>query len=93
MENKAKRMEDEEKGIQLELEVEEQERIVSLGVEIRRERVNGGIKKMVPKEINVGIYCNNRSDYEVTKRNLITNMGRNIEKLKTKDEEKERLKQ
>jgi hypothetical protein len=94
LERKVRSMEDSRKGIKLKLEVEEKRKIVFLDVEIKRggreERIS---TKWFRKKEDSGIMCNWRSDVDSTKRNIVNNLEKKIEKLTTEEGEKKRLKE
>ena len=82
-------MKDEEIGIKLKLEIEKEGNITFLILKLERGKVNGKTKtKWHQKEGNAGISCDKRSDMdEGTKKNLVTNMERKIERLTTEEED------
>ena len=92
--DKIKRMGDEEKGIKLKLEIEKEGDITFLDLKLERGKVDWKIKtKWHQKEENSAIFCNKRSDVdEGSKKNLVTNMERKIEKLRTEEENRKALK-
>lgn len=80
------KLEDEEKGISLEMELEEEGRINYLDMTI--EKKGGEMKtRWFQKECAAEVYCHKRSDVDKsTKRNFITNMVRRINMLEEEEE-------
>ena len=83
------------KGIQLELEMEKERQIRFLDVEFIRKAQDQCVNtRWYQKECNAGMCCNRRIDMdEGTKKNLIHNMERKVERLTSAVEQKEELKE
>ena len=83
-------MEDKEKGIKLELEIEEKGKITFLDVKLKRNKEDGKIQtEWYHEKENSGTYCNIRSDVdEGTKRNLVKNLENKIGRLTTQENKK-----
>ena len=81
--------------MKLKFGVEEKRKIVFLDVEIKRgEREERISTKWFRKKEDSGIMCNWRSDVDrSTKRNIMNNLEKKIEKLTTEEGEKKRLKE
>ena len=88
-------MEDKEKGIKLELEIEEKGKITFLDVKLKRNKEDGKIQTgQYQKKENAGIYCNIRSDVdEGTKRNLVKNLKNKVGRLTTQENKEKLLKE
>ena len=90
LEEKVKKMEDKEKGINQELEIEEKGKITFLDVKLKRNKEDGKIQtEQYQKKENAGIYWNIRSDVDKgTKINLVKNLENKIGMLTTQEKRK-----
>jgi hypothetical protein len=82
-------LEDVEKGIQIDTEVEECNKINYLDLKIERTREGKYETSWYQKECAAGIYCHRRSDVDdSSKKNFIKNMEKKIERINTNEKQK-----
>jgi hypothetical protein len=82
-------LDEKEKGIQIETEVEENNSISFLDLRIEKTKEGNFKTSWHQKDCAAGIFCHRRSDVDdSTKRNFIENMEKKIERINTSEEQK-----